>query len=174
MPGTKNQQLKHSTMTKKEIDIRKGYAFRLYMSGESQKAIAKTIGSSEVTVSRWANKEGWEQQRQDQNTSTLTLANMMMQAAKKMSELIINNIESGNADIDSITKCSDNLCKIMKAAERIANTVTRATVIDVIIALDRWIVERSKTDPNLTPELVDTITNLHRGYIEHITENELN
>ena len=101
-------------MTKKEIDIRKGYAFRLYMSGESQKAIAKTIGSSEVTVSRWANKEGWEQQRQDQNTSTLTLANMMMQAAKKMSELIISNIESGNADIDSITKCSDNLCKIMK------------------------------------------------------------
>ena len=97
-----------------------------------------------------------------------------MQAAKKMSELIISNIESGNADIDSITKCSDNLCKIMKAAERIANTVTRATVIDVIIALDRWIVERSKTDSNLTPELVDTITNLHRGYIEHITENELN
>lgn len=153
--------------------MRRGYAFRLYISGESQRAIAKTVGITEATISKWVNKEGWEKQKSEQNTSSLTLANSMMAAAKKMTELIIENIESGNADINSITKCSDNLVKIMAAAERIAKTVTRATVIDVIIALDRWLMLRVETDPRLTPELLEEITSYHRKYIEYITANEM-
>lgn len=153
--------------------MRKGYAFRLFMSGESQRAIAKTVDVTETTVSKWATKEGWERQRSEQNTSSLTLANSMMLAAKKMTEQIINDIESGEADIGSITKCSDNLVKIMAAAERIAKTVTRATVIDVIIAFDRWLVQRAETDRDLTPELVEQIVSYHRKYIEHITANEM-
>ena len=160
-------------LTKQEIEIRKGYAFRLYMSGESQKSIAKTVGTTEASVSKWVNKEDWERRKTEQNTSSLTLANSMMAAAKKMTELIIENIESGNADINSITKCSDNLVKIMAAAERIAKTVTRATVIDVIIALDRWLMQRVETDQRLTPELLEQITNYHRKYIEYITANEV-
>lgn len=45
------------SLTKQEIEIRKGYAFRLFMSGESQKSIARTVGTTEATVSRWAGKE---------------------------------------------------------------------------------------------------------------------
>lgn len=160
-------------LTKQEIEVRKGYAFRLYMSGESQKSIAKTVGTTEASVSKWVNKGEWERQKQEQNTSTLTLANSMMAAARKMSQLIIDNIESGNADISTVTKCSDNLVKIMAAAERIAKTVTRATVIDVIIALDRWLMQRVETDPHLTPELLEQITSYHRKYIEYITANEV-
>jgi len=153
--------------------MRRGYAFRLYMSGESQRAIAKTVGVTEATVSKWASREEWERQKREQNTSSLTLANSMMAAAKKMTELIITNIESGEADIASITKCSDNLVKIMAAAERIAKTVTRATVIDVVIALDRWLMQRVGTDPALSPELLEAITGYHRLYIEHITTGEV-
>lgn len=160
-------------LTKQEIEIRKGYAFRLYMSGESQKSIAKTVGTTEASVSKWVNKEDWERRKTEQNTSSLTLANSMMAAAKKMTELIIENIESGNADINSITKCSDNLVKIMAAAERIAKTVTRATVIDVIIALDRWLMQRAETDSQLPPELLEHILDYHRKYIEYITANEV-
>ena len=69
-------------LKKQEIEIRKGYAFRLYMSGESQKAIAKTVGCTEATVSKWAKAEDWERQKREQNTSTLTLANSLMAAAK--------------------------------------------------------------------------------------------
>lgn len=159
--------------TKQDIEMRRGYAFRLYMSGESQRAIAKTVGATEATISKWVNKDGWEKQKSEQNTSSLTLANSMMAAAKKMTELIIQNIESGKADIGSITKCSDNLVKIMAAAERIAKTVTRATVIDVIIALDRWLMLRVETDARLTPELLEEITSYHRKYIEYITANDM-
>lgn len=161
------------SLTKQEIEIRKGYAFRLYMSGETQKSIARTVGTTEVTISKWVNKEGWEKKKQEQSTSTLALANSMMAAARKMSELIITNIEEGNTDIGTITKCSDNLVKIMAAAERIAKTVTRATVIDVIIAIDRWLMQRVELDPSLTPELLDAITGYHRKYIEYITSTEV-
>ena len=157
------------SLTKQEIEIRKGYAFRLFMSGESQKSIARTVGTTEATVSRWAGKEEWDKKKQEQNTSTLALANSMMAAARKMSELIISN---GNTDIGTITKCSDNLVKIMAAAERIAKTVTRATVIDVVIALDRWLVQRAEVDERLSPEMLESITGFHRKYIEYITSNE--
>ena len=160
------------SLTKQEIEIRKGYAFRLFMSGESQKSIARTVGTTEATVSRWAGKEEWDKKKQEQNTSTLALANSMMAAARKMSELIISNIENGNTDIGTITKCSDNLVKIMAAAERIAKTVTRATVIDVVIALDRWLVQRAEVDERLSPEMLESITGFHRKYIEYITSNE--
>ena len=58
------------------------------------------------------------------------------------------------------------------AAERIAKTVTRATVIDVVIALDRWLVQRAEVDERLSPEMLESITGFHRKYIEYITSNE--
>lgn len=160
-------------LKKQEIEIRKGYAFRLYMSGESQKAIAKTVGCTEATVSKWANAEDWERQKREQSTSTLTLANSLMAAAKKMSEQIVEYMDEENVDIDKITKCSDNLVKIMASAERISKTVTRATVIDVIIALDRWLMRQVEVDPDLTTERLRIITDYHQKYIEFITKSEM-
>lgn len=160
-------------LKKHEIEIRKGYAFRLYMSGESQKAIAKTVGCTEATVSKWAKAEDWERQKREQNTSTLTLANSLMAAAKKMSEQIVEYMYEENVDIDKITKCSDNLVKIMASAERISKTVTRATVIDVIIALDRWLMRQVEVDPDLTTERLRIITDYHQKYIEFITKSEM-
>lgn len=158
---------------KQENEMRKGYAFRLYMSGESQKAIAKTVGCTEATVSKWVNSESWEQQKRDQNTSTVALANALMAAAKKMSEQIVKLMETDEPDVDKLTKCSDNLVKIMASAERISKTVTRATVIDVIIALDRWLMRQVDIDPNLTSEKLKFITDYHQKYIAYITESEM-
>lgn len=152
--------------------MKKGYAYRLYMSGETQKTIARTVGTTEATVSKWVQKHGWESEKEDQNTSTIALANSMMAAAKKMSDLIIKEIGSGGASIDTITKCSDNLVKIMASAERIAKTVTKATIIDVIIALERWLLHRAETDKELTPEIVQVINRYHKEYIKFISSQE--
>ncbi len=160
------------TATKQDQEVKKGYAYRLYMSGESQKMISKTVGVTEATVSRWVNKYDWEKEKQDQNTSTVSLANSMMAAARKMSELIITEIEGGSANIDTVTKCSDNLVKIMASAERIAKTVTKATIIDVIIALERWLVHKAETDPDLTPEIIALINKYHKEYVKFISSQE--
>lgn len=158
---------------KQENEMRKGYAFRLYMSGEPQNAIAKTVGCTEATISKWVNNESWEQQKRDQNTSTVALANALMAAAKKMSEQIVKLMETDDPDVDKLTKCSDNLVKIMASAERISKTVTRATVIDVIIALDRWLMRQVEVDPKLSTEKLEFITSYHQKYIAYITENEI-
>ena len=59
----------------------------------------------------------------------------------------------------------------MAAAERITKSVTKATIIDVIIALDRWLANRKQFDKDLTDEQFKFITNYHQKYIEDLTIN---
>jgi predicted transcriptional regulator len=161
-----------SKKTRQDQDVAKVSAHRLYLNGVSQKMIAKTVGVTEATVSRWVKANGWSKEKEDQSTSTIALANSMMAAARKMSDLIIKEVEGGKADIKTITQCSDNLVKIMAAAERIANTVTKATIIDVIIGLERWLMHRAETDKDLTPDLVQLFNKYHKEYIKYISSKE--
>ncbi len=158
-------------MTKQEIELRKGYAFRLFMSGEPQKSIAATVGISETTVSKWAIKENWQSQREAQNTSTQELSTSLMAAAKRMTDQIVKLTTKDDVDIKLLAQCTDNLCKIMASAERINKSVTKATIIDVIIALDRWLANRKQFDMDLTDEQFKFITNYHQKYIEELTIN---
>ncbi len=161
-----------SNNTKQDRDAAKACAHRMYMNGVTQKMIAKTVGVTEATISKWVKANGWDKEKEDQSTSTIALANSMMAAAKKMSDLIIKEIEGGKADIKTVTQCSDNLVKIMAAAERIANTVTKATIIDVIIGLERWLIHRAETDKELTPETVQLFNKYHKEYIKYISDKE--
>ena len=96
-----------------------------------------------------------------------------MLAAKKISELIITKLNKGETDdIDGITKLSDNIAKVMASAKRIAKGITKDEIIDVIIDLEQWMMQRAETDEELTPELLTTINSLHKKYIEYISARE--
>ena len=96
-----------------------------------------------------------------------------MLAAKKISELIITKLNKGETDdIDGITKLSDNIAKVMASAKRIAKGITKDEIIDVIIDLEQWMMQRAETDEELTPELLTTINGLHKKYIECISAQE--
>ena len=153
---------------RKEMAEKKAQAYRLFMAGRTQKEIAGQCGTTETTVSRWANAEGWKDRLAEEKTSSVELANSLMLSAKKITEAIIAEIGKPDYDINSITKLSDNVVKIMASAERVANTVNRATVIDVFTSFDRWLLERSNTDKSLTPEILAAINRLHQEYINHI------
>ena len=155
--------------TRRELDVLRDYAYRLFASGETQKMIAAKTGITEATVSKWAKEEDWDTRRKEQNSSSTALVNSLMLAAKKISELIISKLSKGETeDIDAITNLSDNIAKVMASAKRIA----KDEVIDVIIDLEQWMVQRSETDEELTPDLIATINGLHRKYIEHISAQE--
>lgn len=101
------------------------------------------------------------------------LVNSLMLAAKKISELIITKLNKGETDdIDGITKLSDNIAKVMASAKRIAKGITKDEIIDVIIDLEQWMMQRAETDEELTPELLTTINSLHKKYIEYISAQE--
>lgn len=159
--------------TKRELDVLRDYAFRLYLSGETQKIIAAKTDLTEATISKWANEDNWERQRKEQSTSTIALVNSLMLAAKKISELIIAKLNKGETDnIDAITKLSDNIAKVMASAKRIAKGITKDEVIDVIIDLEQCLMQRMETDDELTPELISTINKYHKKYIEYISAQE--
>ena len=50
-------------MTKAELERKKNLARTLYMAGKEQAEIAEQIEVSRVTISKWANTEGWKEQR---------------------------------------------------------------------------------------------------------------
>ena len=126
-----------------------------------------------ATVSRWAREENWDARRREQNSSSAALVNSLMLAAKKISELIITKLNKGETDdIDGITKLSDNIAKVMASAKRIAKGITKDEIIDVIIDLEQWMMQRAETDEELTPELLTTINSLHKKYIEYISAQE--
>lgn len=159
--------------TKRELDVLRDYAFRLFVSGETQKVIAAKTDLTEATVSRWAKEEDWESRRKEQNSSSNALVNSLMMAARKISELIITKLSSGQTDdIDAITKLSDNIAKVMASAKRIARGITRDEIIDVIIDLEQWMMQRAETDETLTPELITAVNALHKKYIEYISTLE--
>lgn len=156
-------------MTKRtEMASKKTKAYRLFMGRLSQKEIADQCGVTEATVSRWATAENWRGRLEEEKTSSVELANSLMLAAKKITEAIIDELNKPDYNIESITKLSDNTAKIMASAERIANTVNRATVIDVFTAFDRWLLKRSETDKSITPEILVIINRLHQEYLDHI------
>lgn len=159
--------------TKRELDVLRDYAFRLYLSGETQKMIAAKTDLTEATVSRWAKEEDWDSRRKEQNSSSVALVNSLMLAARKISERIIEMLSSEEPeDIGSITKLSDNIAKVMASAKRIAKGITKDEVIDVIIDLEQWLMQRMETDDELTPELIGTINRYHKKYIEFISAQE--
>ena len=130
--------------TKRELDVLRDYACRLFLSGETQRVIAAKTGLTEATVSRWAREENWDARRREQNSSSAALVNSLMLAAKKISELIITKLNKGETD----------------------------DIIDVIIDLEQWMMQRAETDEELTPELLTTINSLHKKYIEYISAQE--
>ena len=145
--------------TKRELDVLRDYACRLFLSGETQRVIAAKTGLTEATVSRWAREENWDARRREHNSSSAALVNSLMLAARKISEQIITRLNKGETDdIDGITKLSDNIAKVMASAKR--------------IDLEQWMMQRAETDEELTPELLTTINGLHKKYIECISAQE--
>lgn len=151
-----------------EMAEKKAQAYRLYMGGLSQKDIATSCGITENTVSKWVNAESWRDRLNEEKTSSIELANSLMFAAKKITEAIIAEIGKSNYNIDAVTRLSDNTVKMMAAAERVANTVNKATVMDVFTAFDQWLLKRSDTDKDITPELLAVINRLHQEYLTYI------
>lgn len=149
--------------TKRELDVLRDYACRLFLSGETQRVIAAKTGLTEATVSRWAREENWDARRREQNSSSAALVNSLMLAAKKISELIITKLNKGE---------TDDIAKVMASAKRIAKGITKDEIIDVIIDLEQWMMQRAETDEELTPELLTTINSLHKKYIEYISAQE--
>ena len=76
----------------KETEKKKSLARSLYLSGMEQNEIADKVDVSRVTVSRWANTEGWKEARAAKNISRPELVNKLLLTIDGM----IENVNKSN------------------------------------------------------------------------------
>ena len=147
-------------MTKAELERKKDLAHTLYMAGKEQAEIAEQIEVSRVTISKWANTEGWKEQRAAKNVTRPELVNKLLLT---IDTLISQVNESG--DPDKISGLGDRLAKLSSVIQKLDKKANVVDAIEVFMAFSKWLEYRSQTDPEVTPELMRVINKYQDMYI---------
>lgn len=145
-------------MTAKERAEKRDFARLLYLQGEDQKTIAKRIGISEVTISKWANEGGWQELRAAQNITRPELVNKILRSIDRILDKALSSDEVDAGFGKQLKSFSDAI----KAIDSKANVVD---VIESFIAFGRWMEYRMTIDSEVTPELLKKITHYQDLYI---------
>lgn len=147
-------------MTKAERERRKSLARSLYISGMEQIEIADKVGMSRVTISKWCNEEGWKEARAAKTITRTELVNKLLLAINTLLDQV-----NQSDDPAVMAGLGDKLAKLSSVIEKLDKKATVVDVIEVFTAFGKWIEFRSTIDPEVTPELIKTITKYQDIYI---------
>lgn len=138
-------------MTKAELERKKSLARTLYMAGKEQNEIAEQVDVSRQTLSRWANTEGWKEQRAAKAVTRPELVNKLLLAIDRLVSQV--NVSE---DPDQMAGVADKLAKMSSVIEKLDKKANVVDAIEVFMAFDKWLQYRAQTDENITPELLKT------------------
>lgn len=155
--------------SQKELEEKKEYARLLYMQGEQQKAIAEKIGISAVTINRWVNDNGWQEQRAASNITRPELVNKLLLTINKLIEQV-----NESDDPEAINGLGDKLAKLSTTIERLDKKASIVDVVEVFMAFSKWLQFRMSFDDDITPELLRTINKYHDLYITEMLQSKFN
>ena len=131
-------------MNKKETEKAKALARLYYAAGETQDIVAKRVGVSRNTINRWVSDGGWDVQRAAKTITRKEVVNKMLQKI--------------NERLDSADWTPDELAKAAAAIQKLDKQTNIVTIIEVFAQYNNWLCSRMRIDPELTPELVRTMT----------------
>jgi len=155
-------------MNKAEIDNKKSLGRALFLSGMQQQEIAERIGVSRVTVSKWANQEGWQEARAAKNITRPELVNKLLLTIDRLIEQV-----NQSEDPTLIAGLGDKLSKLSSVIEKLDKKASVVDTIEVFMAFSKWLEYRSHTDKELTPELQKTINRYQDRYITELMSKTL-
>ena len=147
-------------MTKQETEKKKSLARSLYMAGMEQTEIADKVDVSRVTISKWANQEGWKEARAAKNVTRPELLNKLLLTIYTL----ITQVNQSD-DPALIAGLGDKLAKLSSVIEKLDKKANVVDAIEVFMAFSKWIEYRSTIDPELTPELIKAINRYQDIYI---------
>ena len=147
-------------MTKQETEKKKSLARSLYMAGMEQTEIADKVDVSRVTISKWANQEGWKEARAAKNVTRPELVNKLLLTI----DTLITQVNQSE-DPALIAGLGDKLAKLSSVIEKLDKKANVVDAIEVFMAFSKWIEYRSTIDPELTPELIKAINRYQDIYI---------
>jgi len=146
--------------TKKEMEQKREYARLLYMQGEPQKVIAEKVGVSAQTVTKWVNDNKWDVARGASGVTRQELVNNILEGIG----LILEKLKT-ERDPDKFAAAADKLVKLTASVEKLDKKSNIVDVIEVFTAWGRWLKHRMEFDPEVTPELLQTITRYQELFI---------
>jgi predicted transcriptional regulator len=144
-------------MKKIEAENLKKIAKTLFLSGETQRSISERLGVSEKTVSKWVEGGAWK---------VLKAARMVTRQ-----ELIIKMLKNASDKLDEGTLSADEMIKIASAIEKIDKKTNIVTMYEVFNAYNKWLENRMRLDPELSPELIKLITKYQELYLTESSNN---
>lgn len=155
-------------MTGKQNEDKKDYARLLFMQGESQKEIAKKVGISAQTITKWVSDGGWHEQRAAQNITRPELVNKLLRTIDKMIDAV-----NTSEDPEAANGLADKLAKFSSTIEKLDKQTSIVDVIEVFMAFSKWLQFQAQFDNGITPELLQTINKYHNQYITYLMQNKL-
>jgi hypothetical protein len=153
-------------MTKAELEKKKKLARTLYMAGKDQNEIADQIDISRQTLSKWANQEGWKEQRAATSVTRPELVNKLLHSI----DTLITDVNA-SGDAAKIAGLGDKLAKMSAVIEKLDKKANVVDAIEVFMAFSKWMQFRAQKDPNITPELLKTFNYYQDLFISDKMQN---
>ena len=150
----------------KETEKKKSLARSLYLSGMEQNEIADKVEVSRITISRWANTEGWKEARAAKNISRPELVNKLLVTI----DGLIENVNKSD-DPTLIGSLADKLSKLSATIEKLDKKSIVIDAIEVFMAFNRWIQDQASYDPEITPELIKAINKYQNKFLMERMQN---
>jgi len=154
-------------MNKVEVERRKSLARSLYLSGMEMIEIADKVGVSRVTVSKWCNAGNWKETRAAKNITRPELVNKLLMAINNL----IDQVNESN-DPTAMAGLGDKLSKLSSVIQKLDKQTNVVDAIEVFIAFSKWLEYCSKTDSQITPELLKTFNKYQDLYIAEQFKNQ--
>ena len=136
------------------------HARLLFMQGEPQKVIAEKVGVSAQTITKWVNDGDWQAARSAANTTRPELVNKILKSIDVLVEDLVNEPSP-----EKTAAAADKLVKFAATIERLDKKTSVVDIIEVFMAFSKWLQYRMSFDPNVTPELIQTINKYHDLFI---------
>lgn len=136
------------------------HARLLFMQGEPQKVIAEKVGVSAQTITKWVNDGDWQAARSAANITRPELVNKILKSIDVMVEDLVNEPSP-----EKTAAAADKLVKFAATIERLDKKTSVVDIIEVFMAFSKWLQYRMSFDPNVTPELIQTINKYHDLFI---------
>lgn len=120
------------------IQQKKDYAKTLYLADISitQKEVAQRAGVAEKTVSRWVNKEGWENLRTSLLTTRESQLSALYQQLRALNEKIVKREEGEKY---ATPKEADILSKLTAAINKLEQDLSISEVVNVFKKFLDWL-----------------------------------
>jgi Putative ATPase subunit of terminase (gpP-like) len=144
--------------SKKEMENKRQLAYRLYMAGEEQKAIAESISVSEKTIGAWAAEEKWKQKR---SAASITRDELVNKILTNINNMLDKSIESDDANYKTL---GDDLIKMANTIEKLdKNNVVND--IQTFMRFNNYLMQSSNHNESITPDVMKTINRLQNAYV---------